>query len=115
MNPEKGFNRASGGDTAFSYSSIAKARNCDAHMGLYDGENNPFYGQHHSEETKKHLSKLRSKPVKQYDIDGNLIAWYPSQLAAAAAFGVSVQSINSNCKGKTKTCAGFVFRYAEAL
>lgn len=166
MKTEKGFNRASGGDSAFSLSSIAKDRNREAHLGRYDGENNPaygmkhseetkaflsylakkrtgkknpfyghkhteetkernrqahlgrydgennpFYGQKHTEESRKKMSEKRSLPVAQYDLQGNFIAEYSSQLIAAASVGVSVQALNSNCKGKTKTCAGFVFKY----
>lgn len=63
MNPEKGFNRASGGERDFYISPISKAYNREAHADFdYSGENNPFYGKEHSDETKallKHLASLR--------------------------------------------------------
>ena len=169
MNPGKGLNRNSGGDSEFYVSSIAIQRNREAHVGLYDGEKNPFwgmkhstetkqllsnlaklrtgkknpffgrkhteeakeknreahlgkyvgdcnpfYGRHHSQDTKQRLSKLRSIPVEQFNLEGKLIARYPSQLIAAASVGVLVQALNMNCRGKTKTCAGYVFKYVTS-
>ena len=58
LDPEKVYNRSSGGDHSFQYDEIAKDRNREAHIGLYDGEKNPFFGQTHSEETKSLLSEL---------------------------------------------------------
>ena len=45
-----GYNGTNGGS-----GSRANARTCDMH-----GENNPFYGKHHREETKQHLSDIFS-------------------------------------------------------
>ena len=58
LDSEKVYNRSSGGDHSFQYDDIAKDRNREAHVGLYDGEKNPFYGKKHSEEMKKHFSEL---------------------------------------------------------
>ena len=89
----------------------SKERQRRSKSGRYIGKDNPYFGKHHSAETKAHLSKLRSKPVEQYDADGNLIARHPSALSAANAVGVSVQAVSDNCRGKTKICAGCVFKY----
>lgn len=58
MNPEKGYNRTSGGDKEYFYSSLSIERNAKAHEGMFDGEKNPFSGKTHSDETKQLLSQL---------------------------------------------------------
>jgi len=42
------------------HSNETKAKIRETHLGLYDGERNPFYGKHHSEATKKRLSQTSS-------------------------------------------------------
>lgn len=91
------------------------------------GENNPFYGQQHSEETKKKLSELatgrpspmkgksfpeefkeklyvankdRSKPVLQFDVNGNLINEYRSIHNASVITGYNYTNISAACNGK---------------
>jgi len=56
MNPQKGYNRSSGGDQAFVYNKIARERNSQAHIGLFSGEKNPFFGKTHSPKTRELLS-----------------------------------------------------------
>jgi hypothetical protein len=51
------------------------------HSQLYSGENNPFYGRKHSEETKQ---KIREARAKQLERDGNMTATARAKLSAAA-------------------------------
>ena len=82
-------------------------------------------GKHPSEETRRKMSEAnrnhpgQSKPVNQYDLDGNYIAWYPSGKEAERQTreserqrGVSCGSISNCCLGKTKTAGGFRWSYA---
>lgn len=56
-----------------------------------------------------------SKPVLQYDLDGNLIKEYMSQSDAAKALGhpKSHTDIGRCCKGRLKTSCGYVWKYKE--
>ena len=52
-----------------------------------------------------------SKQVLQFSLDGVLICTYKSATEAGNRVGVSASAISNACRGKSKTCAGFVFRY----
>ena len=54
----------------------------------------------------------RCRAVEQYDSKGALIKTYHSLKEAALALGVSPEAVCRAVKGKTKPCAGFVFRYS---
>lgn len=51
------------------------------------------------------------KPVEQYDLQGNYIQSFPSQREAARQLGLDSSSLSKACRGKVKTCGGFVFKY----
>ena len=57
----------------------------------------------------------KMKPVEQLDLNGNVIAWYPSQMDAAEALGRMNcrKLISLCCKGKAKTGYGFKWKFAE--
>ena len=56
-NRNKGYNRTTGGES-FNHTDDTKKALSD----LYKGENNPFYGKHHTEETRKRISeKIKSE------------------------------------------------------
>lgn len=77
------------------------------------GDKNPFYGKTHSDETKKKLAELRHRRVKQIDQSGNVIGIYNSIKEAAKSIGMSGTAISNCCRGKTKTCHGYKWEYAE--
>lgn len=83
-------------------------------------------GKIQSEETKEKLSnamkgrsiseshkKKYCKEVLQYDKDGNFIAKYKSAVDAGLQLNISNSRISSCCRGETKICNGFIFRYSE--
>jgi group I intron endonuclease len=71
------------------------------------GENNPFYGKTHSKDFKEKLSKLRSKPVLQLDLEGNFIKEWES-LKSLKENGFYVSDC---CKGKRDNKYGFIWKY----
>lgn len=63
------------------------------------------------EHNVKYSSYKNWKPVASYNLQGELIAEYPCLTAAAEAVGRSKASINHCLTGRTKTCAGFIWKY----
>ena len=79
------------------------------------GENNSMYGKHHSEESKNRIrenSPLK-KPILQFSKYGEFIAEYNSVMEAERHTGCHNQSICYCCKGKRKTCGGYIWKYKE--
>lgn len=52
-----------------------------------------------------------TKPIKQYDRDGNLLATFPSCGYAGRELGLDSSSIAKVARGERKTCGGFIFSY----
>ena len=81
------------------------------------GEKNNMYGKHHSEESKNRIrenSPLK-KPILQFSKYGEFIAEYNSVMEAERHTGCHNQSICYCCKGKRKTCGGFIWKYKEGI
>lgn len=51
--------------------------------------------------------------VNQYTSEGKFVARHPSVVAAAKAIGTLPGNVSSVLSGRTKTCNGYTFRYAE--
>lgn len=79
------------------------------------GENNPFYGKHHSEETKQKISKslkMRdTRPKKIICVETDEI--FDSISEAARKYGLVVSHICSCCKGKRTVTGSYHWRYAD--
>lgn len=75
------------------------------------GEKCHFYGVPLSEDKKQHLRELRSKPIVQMDLENHIVNEYSSMKEAGSAVGVTRQAIRCACIGRTKTCAGYKWRY----
>lgn len=71
------------------------------------GKLNPFFGKHHTEETKNKLSKARSKAVKC--IETNIV--YTSALIAQEKLNICSKSIGRVCNGKQKTAGGYHWEF----
>lgn len=68
-------------------------------------------GKHHSEKTKKQMSKAHYKPIIQYTKDGEFIKEWIGALEVERVLGIDQGHISKCCKGKLKSSGGFVWRY----
>ena len=75
------------------------------------GDRNSFFGKHHSDETRKMLSALKSRPVKMFGTSGNLMRTFPSIKDAAREMGISGAAISNCCRGITRTSGGYIWKY----
>lgn len=71
------------------------------------GNNNPFFGKHHTEEYRKN----KSKPILQYTKEGEFIKEWTSGIEASMVLGINNSNITQCCKGKRNYAGGFVWRY----
>lgn len=71
------------------------------------GENHPFFGKHHTEETRKKLSETNSEKV--ICIETGQV--FDSMIEAGEIMGVFPTSISAVCRGKNKTSGGFHWAY----
>ena len=92
----------------------------------FTGENSPHYGRKRSKETRKRISEAlkssplnhgrtgsmckNSKPVYQYDLQGNFIAEYAGQAEAARMTGIHQSDISNACNGKSSIAGGYLWR-----
>ena len=60
---------------------------------------------------KKHH---RSKPIIQYDKDGNFIREWDCANDVERVLGISNKHIGSVCVGKRKSCGGYIWKYKNA-
>ena len=105
------------GEKAYWYgkhhSEKSKKKMSDNHAD-FSGENNPNFGKHHSEESKKKMSENRpSKPVIQFSKTSEFIAEYPSTREAERQTGCNQGHICECCKGRLKTCGGYIWKYKK--
>lgn len=88
----------------------------------FDGEKNPFYGQRHSEESKKKMSESkrgkyagenhpRALSVVQCNLNDNLIKIWVYIERAANELQIIKSHISDCCKGKRKTAGGYCWHY----
>ena len=95
------------------FSEESKKKMSDNHADL-SGEKAYWYGKHHSEETKNKIREnTPSKPVLQYSMNGELIAEYLSINEAERQTGCNHGHIWDCCKGKRKSCGGYIWKYKE--
>ena len=125
---ENGYNTSTYGNSHFKCSDESKKKISEAQTGKHHteetkkrlseantGENNPMYGKHLSEESKNKISDSKpKKPVIQFSKDGKIIAEYPSTKEAERNTGCHHGHICKCCKGKYKSCGGFIWKYKEA-
>jgi hypothetical protein len=67
-----------------------------------------------SEETRYKVSEARSKPVLQYDLDGNFIREWRTPYEAAKTLGFKYpETIRNCCNEKIKTSHGFIWKFKK--
>lgn len=59
------------------------------------------------------IAKSESKPINQYDLQGNFIKSWNSGTEIKITLGYSNGNICNCCRGKQKTAYGFIWRYAN--
>ena len=88
------------------------------------GENNSFYGKHHTEETKALLSEFRKKYYKendhcrceivyQFDMNGNFIQEFKSLQEMERKTGISHSVVARVCNGKLNYTHGYTWAYKK--
>lgn len=67
----------------------------------------------HSDDAKRKIGIAFSKPVLQFDLDGNFIKEYPSAISASIEIGISQRCIcaAANPTDRQKTAKGFIWKY----
>lgn len=134
-NSDKGYNCAKGGagPTGVTWNNERK----QAFSEYMSGESNPMYGRHHSPEAITLMSKNRSgkkaspemrelrtnvllaankrrrKPIRQLDLDGNVIKTYPGMGEMEAETGFNHSGVWKVCRGKADTAYGFKWEYVD--
>lgn len=76
-----------------------------------DPTNVPFYGKHHTEDTKKILSDAKKKPVVYLTEDKDFISEFDSVTGASKETGFSARIIMDCCKGRRASYKGITFAY----
>jgi len=56
-------------------------------------------------------NNVRSKPVLQYDLEGNFIREWENGRLASQKLNINYTGLNNNCTNKTKSSGGFIWRY----
>lgn len=59
----------------------------------------------------KAISKSRSKPILQYDLQGNFIREWRSSMEVERELSISHNNIGSVCNGKRKTAGGYIWKH----
>ena len=125
-NRRYGYNIDHGGNSIGHLSDEHKKKLRDANIGkcpsedtrqkmseLFKGNNNPFYGQHHTEQIRKKMSNSHKVPIIQYSQNGNFIKIWNSAKDAGIETKINIGDITACCKGKGKTAGGYIWRYAN--
>lgn len=77
------------------------------------GKQNCNHGQHKQKIALRQTNNsYRSKPVSQFDKEGNLIHTYPSTREAERETGIACEQISRCCKGRNHHAGGFRWKYA---
>lgn len=133
-NEEYGYNLTSGGITHYSPTEYVREKIGETSKGrkhsmetknrmskAHKGENNHFYGKHHTEEAKKRMKEKhfdvsgsnnpRFNPEPVICIDTGII--YSSAYEASKELNLYSNSIRKCCQNKLKTTGGLRFKFYE--
>lgn len=75
-------------------------------------ENN-IYGTRLEKVSRKRKNGNGSKPVLQYDLNGNFIKEWPSSKEIKRKLGFADSNVRNSCNGKYKTAYGFIWKYKK--
>lgn len=85
-----------------------KTNNHISNLNLMTLTENNNYGTHNLR-----MRRTQSKPVAQYDKDGNLINVYMSSKEVHRQLGYCNSSINSCCNSKLKTAYNYIWKFLD--
>lgn len=94
-----------------NHKSEDKTLNSVENLEWCDTKYNINYGTHNERVAKSLTNGITSKPIIQYDLDGNFIQEYPSMHEAARCLGLKQGGISMCCRGIAKTAYGFIWKY----
>lgn len=113
-----GYNLCEGGGVTngFHHKEESKQKMSASKNGIYMGENNPFYGKHHSKEQTEKWSKTRKysgtwTARKVICIETGEV--FDCMQRAADKYNLKATHIGRVCRGVRKTTGGFHWKYAE--
>lgn len=124
-----GYNLCFGGNNTLGYNhrKDTKEKMRLAKKGKFEGENNPFYGKKHTEETRKKMREAwtdsrkeklvqmtktrKTHTVKVRNVDTGEV--FNSIKAAGEKYNIKPTHITRVCKGKRKTTGGFRWEYIK--
>ena len=123
-NRDRGYNIENGGNHLGKVSYESRLKMSLSHKGVPLSERHKFglkegrrkrkiqpnTGKRLTDEWKKAVALGLAKPVSQFDLQGNLIKTYVSQIQASRETGVTGSNINRCCKGERKTAGGYIWR-----
>lgn len=124
-----GYNLCLGGGNTLGYKHKEESRKkmSLSKSGMFIGENNPFYGKKHTEETKAKMRKAwtesrkeelremvknrNTHTVKVRNVDTGEV--FNSVKSAGERYNIEPTHITRVCKGKRKTTGGYRWEYAK--
>lgn len=119
-----GYNMSAGGGQNTKFSEETRRKLSESCKGKnFFGEKNPFFGKHHSIETRKNKMSgpkngMYGKPshnrrkVSQYDLNGNFIKNYDC-ITHAIKENPKCRAISAVCRGELNQTGGFIWKYAS--
>ena len=119
-----GYNMSAGGGQNTKFSEETRRKLSESCKGKnFFGEKNPFFGKHHSIETRKikmsgPKNGMYGKPshnrrkVSQYDLNGNFIKNYDC-ITHAIKENPKCRAISAVCRGELNQTGGFIWKYAS--
>ena len=90
-----------------------KENNSVSNLNLMTPKENTNWGTGIERQIMKRVNGKKSKPVLQYDLEGNFIKKYPSISEAQRITGVFKANIIKCCKGKQNKTGGYKWRYEK--
>ena len=92
------------------------SNNCVNNLEWCNQKYNSNYGTSKERIASKLKNGVLSKPVEQYDKEGNFICEYPSAIEASRTLDLNVSGIITCCNGSKRYshCGGYQWRYKES-
>ena len=116
----EGYNTSAYSSHSCKHSEETKKKISESEIGITFSEEHKkkiseaHIGKHFSEEHKKKLSEsMGVNGILQFSKNGEFIAEYPSTKEAERQTGCYQTNICKCCKGKLKTCGGYIWKYKK--